>query len=80
MGGDMQCIMNRYTRGSKEAAAPAPAPPLRVMEIHLTPEQRSALSAQWQQSGAAATELVLTACDGKIGSLRISCGWISEPS
>ncbi len=80
MVGDLRFIASKYAPDAREAVAAAPAMPPRVMEIHLTPEQRASLSSQWKDSGEAATELIFTAGDGRIGSLRISCGWIAEPS
>ncbi len=80
MVGDMQYIMGEYAADGKEDAAAGPVMPPSLMEIHLTPEQKSSLTLQWKESGEAAKELVFTACDGKVGSLRISGGWIVEPS
>lgn len=77
MVGDLQSIMGKYTLAGDQAAVAEPATPPEIMEIHLTPEQRASLSLQWKNSGEAATELIFTACDGKVGSLRISCGWIT---
>lgn len=80
MVGDLQHIMGKYAaKAEAEETTAEPVMPPSIMEIHLTPEQKSSLTLQWKESGEAAKELVFTACDGEVGSLRISGGWIVEP-